>query len=63
MLQNNLLAEIIDSKKRYSLEDTQDNKRSKKKKMGKIPIMVTGISTINNTSMMLHIIYQYQKHM
>lgn len=50
MLQNNLLAEIIDSKKRYSLEDTEDNKRSKKKKLGKIPIAVTG--AINNNSMM-----------
>lgn len=38
MLQNNLLAEILDSKKRYSLEDV-DNRRLNKKKTAAIPVM------------------------
>lgn len=49
MLQNNLIAEILDSKKRYSLEDL-DNRRVHKKPIGQIPVL-TSASIMTNSLM------------
>jgi hypothetical protein len=38
MLQGNVLAEILDSEKRYSLEDMDQSRRRAARKQGKIPV-------------------------
>jgi hypothetical protein len=52
MLQNNLLADILDSKQRYSLDDPGSKRRVQKKKLGQIPVMSS--SAILSSSLMTY---------